>query len=75
MLCFLLKCYASLQAAYALALLFEVRKYDQSLDWLLERSLDPLDCGFACVLLPCLCAPALALHGLGGAWLGFSALG
>ena len=29
---------ACLQAAYALALLLEVRKYDQSLDWLLERS-------------------------------------
>ena len=67
--------HACLQAAYALALLLEVRKYDQSLDWLLERSPDPLDFGFACVLLPCLCAPALALHGFGGAWLGFSSLG
>ena len=58
-----------LQATYALALLLELLKHDQSLYSLLERSPDPLDCGFACVLLPCLCSPALALHGFGGAWL------
>ena len=50
-------------------------KHDQSLYSLLERSPDPLDCGFACVLLPCLCSPALALHGFGGAWLVFLSLG
>ena len=50
-------------------------KHDQSLYSLLERSPDPLDYGFACVLLPCLCAPALALHGFGGAWVAFLSLG
>ena len=64
-----------LQASYALALLLELLKLDKSLHSLLERSPDPLDCGFACVLLPCLCAPALALHGFGGAWVAFLSLG
>ena len=63
-----------LQAAYALALLLELLKHDQSFHGLLERPPDPLDCGFACLLLPCLCAPALALHGFGGAWLAFLCL-
>jgi len=64
-------------ATYALALMLELLRHDQSLHGLLKQVWppDPLDCGFACVLLPCLCAPALALHGFGGAWLAFLSLG
>ena len=55
-------------AAYAVALMLELLSHDQSLHSLLEPTPDPLDCGFVLVLLPCLCAPAMALHGFGAAW-------
>ena len=60
---------------YTLALLLELLRRDQSLRVLIELPLDALDCCFGYVLLPCLCAPALALHGFGGAWLAFLSLG